>query len=93
MFRTWTDVWLRPEFRQWNIEEYLPAIECPVLVVQGQDDEYGTLAQVDAVATRVKGQAETLLLEHCGHSPHSERPDEVLGVAASFLKKVLRAQR
>ncbi|MFI5182738.1 MAG: alpha/beta fold hydrolase, partial [Thermoanaerobaculia bacterium] len=93
MFRTWTDVWLRPEFRQWNIEEYLPAIECPVLVVQGEDDEYGTLEQVDAVVTRVKGPAESFLLEHCGHSPHSERPDEVLEAAASFLREALGAQR
>jgi pimeloyl-ACP methyl ester carboxylesterase len=93
MFRTWTDVWLRPAFRQWNIEEYLPAIQCPVLVVQGEDDEYGTLEQMDAVVTRVKGPAESLVLQDCGHSPHSERPDEVLGAAASFLKKALGAQR
>jgi pimeloyl-ACP methyl ester carboxylesterase len=89
MFRTWTDVWLRPEFRQWNIEEYLPAIECPVLVVQGQDDEYGTLEQVAAVMTRVNGPAESLLLEHCAHSPHSERPDEVFEAAARFVKKTV----
>jgi pimeloyl-ACP methyl ester carboxylesterase len=93
MFRTWTDVWLRPEFRQWNIEEYLPAIECPVLVVQGEDDAYGTLEQVDAVVTRVKGPAESLLLPHCGHSPHSERPDEVLEAAGRFVQKTLDAGR
>ena len=93
MFRTWTDVWLRPEFRQWNIEEYLPAIECPVLVLQGEDDEYGTVKQVDAVVTQVKGQAESLLLQQCGHSPHSERPDEVLEAAARFIQKTLDAER
>jgi pimeloyl-ACP methyl ester carboxylesterase len=93
MFRTWTDVWLSPEFRQWNIEEYLPAIECPVLVVQGEDDAYGTLKQVDSVVTRVKGPAQSLLLEHCGHSPHSERPDEVLGAAARFVQESLDAGR
>jgi len=93
MFRTWTDVWLRPEFRQWNIEEYLPAIECPVLVVQGEDDQYGTVKQVDAVVTQVKGQAESLLLQQCGHSPHSERPDEVLEAAARFIQKTLDAER
>lgn len=93
MFRTWTDVWLRPEFRLWNIEEYLPAIECPVLVVQGEDDAYGTLEQVDAVVTRVKGPAESLLLQHCGHSPHSERPDDVLEAAARFVQKTLDAGR
>jgi pimeloyl-ACP methyl ester carboxylesterase len=89
MFRAWTDVWLRPEFREWNIEEYLPAIECPVLVVQGEDDRYGTLRQVDAVVTRVKGPAESLLLQHCGHSPHSERPEEVLEATARFVRETL----
>jgi pimeloyl-ACP methyl ester carboxylesterase len=93
MFRTWTDVWLRPEFRLWNIEEYLPAIECPVLVVQGEDDAYGTLEQVDAVVTRVTGPAESLLLPHCGHSPHSERPDDVLAAAVLFVRKTLDAGR
>jgi len=89
MFRSWADVWLRPEFRQWNIEGYLPAIECPVLVVQGEDDPYGTVRQVDAVVTQVKGPAESLLLPHCGHSPHSERPDEVLEAAARFVRETL----
>jgi pimeloyl-ACP methyl ester carboxylesterase len=93
MFRTWTDVWLRPEFREWNIEEYLPAIECPVLVVQGEDDAYGTLKQVDAVVTGVRGPAESMLLQHCGHSPHSERPDEVFEAVARFVRKTLDAGR
>ncbi len=89
MFRTWTDVWLRPEFRQWNIEEYLPAIENPVLVVQGEDDEYGTVRQVDAVVTQVSGPAESLMLAGCGHSPHTDRPDEVLEAAGRFVRQTL----
>ena len=93
MFRTWIDVWLRPEFRQWNIEEYLPAIECPVLVVQGESDQYGTVKQVDAVLKQVKGPAESLIVPRCGHSPHSERPDEVLEAAARFIQKTLAAGR
>jgi pimeloyl-ACP methyl ester carboxylesterase/predicted kinase len=88
MFRTWTDVWLRPEFRRWNIEEYLPAIEAPVLVIQGEDDEYGTVRQVDAVLAGVSGPAESLLLR-CGHSPHRDRPDEVLEAAARFIRRAL----
>jgi pimeloyl-ACP methyl ester carboxylesterase len=93
MFRSWADVWLRPEFLQWNIEEYLPAIESPALVVQGEGDPYGTLRQVEAVVTQVKGSAESLLLEHCGHSPHSERPAEVLEAATRFIRKTLDAGR
>lgn len=86
MFRTWTDVWLRPEFRQWNIEECLSAIESPVLVVQGENDTYGTLRQVEAVVTQVGGPAESLVLARCGHSPHSDRPDKVLEAASRFLR-------
>jgi pimeloyl-ACP methyl ester carboxylesterase len=89
MFRTWTDVWLRPEFREWNIEEYLPGIESPVLVVQGEDDDYGTVRQVDAVVTQVKGPARSVLLARCGHSPHSEQPDEVLEAAGRFIRQTL----
>jgi len=87
MFRTWTGVWLRPEFQQWNIEEYLPAIESPVLVVQGEDDEYGTLRQVDAVLEQVNGSARSLVLPRCGHSPHSEHPDEVLEAVRQFVRQ------
>jgi pimeloyl-ACP methyl ester carboxylesterase len=87
MFRGWSDVWLSPGFRKWNIEEYLPAIECPVLVVQGENDQYGTLKQVDAVVAQVGGSVESLVLPRCGHSPHSERPDEVLEAATLFVRK------
>jgi len=93
MFRGWSDVWLSPGFREWNIEEYLPAMDCPVLVVQGEDDQYGTLEQVDAVVTQVGGPAESLIIPHCGHSPHSERPDEVLEAAIRFVRKSLDAGR
>jgi pimeloyl-ACP methyl ester carboxylesterase len=87
MFRSWTDVWLRPEFRQWNIEEYLPAIESPMLVFQGKDDEYGTLRQVDTVVRQVNGPAQSLVLPHCGHTPHSEKPAEVLEAASRFIRR------
>jgi pimeloyl-ACP methyl ester carboxylesterase len=93
MFKTWTDVWLTPAFRQWNIEEYLPAIESPVLVVQGEEDNYGTLRQVDAVVTQVRGPAKSLVLARCGHSPHSERPDDVLEAAGRFIRQTLDLSR
>jgi pimeloyl-ACP methyl ester carboxylesterase len=89
MFKTWTDVWLRPEFRQWNIEEYLPSIESPVLVLQGEEDEYGTVRQVEAVLAQVRGPAKSLMLARCGHSPHSDQPDEVLEAAARFVRQTL----
>lgn len=92
MFKSWTEVWIRPEFRLWNIEESLPRIVCPVLVVQGDADEYGTLRQVDAVLAGVKGPAESRVIPHCGHSPHSERPSEVLEASAGFLRRVFRRE-
>jgi pimeloyl-ACP methyl ester carboxylesterase len=84
-FRGWNDVWLSPAFRSWDITSYLPSIACPVLVVQGGDDAYGTLAQVDAIAAGVTGPVEQLVLPGCGHSPHGERPDEVVAAIAAFL--------
>ncbi|HTQ79831.1 MAG TPA: alpha/beta hydrolase [Thermoanaerobaculia bacterium] len=88
MFRAWADVWLRPEFALWNIEEVLPAVTAPVLVVQGEDDEYGTLRQVEAITRQVGGRAEALLLPGAGHSSHRDRPAEVLAATTRFLGRV-----
>ena len=85
-FRGWNDVWLDPEFRAWNIEAYLPRIAAPVLVVQGEDDEYGTWAQVDAVRAGSGGPVEVLAVPACGHSPHREQPDAVLAAMARFVR-------
>jgi pimeloyl-ACP methyl ester carboxylesterase len=79
-FDAWCDVWLRPEFAQWNIEEALPRITEPMLVIQGTNDEYGTLRQVEAIKA-----AETLILPGCGHSPHSEKPNDVVDAIKRFL--------
>ncbi len=70
-FRGWNDIWLDPDFRQWNIEEYLAPITCPVLVIQGQNDEYGTLAQVQAIQ-RLIPATQMRILPRCGHSPHRD---------------------
>jgi pimeloyl-ACP methyl ester carboxylesterase len=78
-------VWLSPEFRGWNIEEETRAIVAPLLLVQGREDEYGTLAQVDSIAKRVRGRVETRVLERCGHSPHRDRPDDTLAAITEFV--------
>jgi pimeloyl-ACP methyl ester carboxylesterase len=85
-FRGWNDVWLSPSFRSWDITGVLPAITCPVLVVQEQDDPYGTLAQVDAIERGVSGPVERLVLPGTGHSPHLDHPDEVIAAIISVLR-------
>jgi pimeloyl-ACP methyl ester carboxylesterase len=87
-FRGWNDAWLTPEFRDWNIEEYLPGITCPVLAIQGADDEYGTPAQLEAIARGVKGSFEPLVLRHCKHSPHRDQEAAVLEAMAEFVERV-----
>jgi len=85
-FWGWHDVWLDPAFRSWNIEDRLPAIRCPVLAVQGEDDEYGTMAQVDDLARHVP-QARVLKLSECGHSPHRDRPAALTAAVAEFIRE------
>lgn len=84
-FYRWHDIWLHPDFRRWNIEAHLAGIRCPVLAIQGADDEYGTMAQVEAIARAVSGPCEVVKLEACGHSPHRDRPEETLAAISRFV--------
>jgi pimeloyl-ACP methyl ester carboxylesterase len=86
-FYGWNDVWLAPAFRRWNIESFLPAIKCPLLAIQGHDDEYGSMAQVDAIARQVSGAVEVLKLERCGHSPQKDQPDVVAKAIVGFIQR------
>ncbi|HTG33076.1 MAG TPA: alpha/beta hydrolase [Thermoanaerobaculia bacterium] len=89
-FRGWNDVWLDPEFRAWNIEEYLPSIQAPILILQGEDDEYGTWRQVEAIQRQSGGPVEAIALAGCGHSPHRERPARTLEEMAAFVRRTLQ---
>ena len=86
-FRGWNDIWLAPEFRSWNIEDRLAAITVPVLAIQGADDEYGTLAQLDAIERGVAGPVRRLVLPGVGHAPHLEAPDATLAAVAAFINR------
>ena len=83
-FWGWNDAWLDPAFRRWSIEDLLPAIRVPVLAIQGHNDEYGTMAQVDRLAAAVAG-AEALRLDECAHSPHRDRPQAVQAATIDFI--------
>lgn len=86
-FWGWARAWLRPEFRHWNIEQYLAPIRVPVLAIQGEDDEYGTMAQVDAIAAQVSGPHQCLKLPDCGHEPHREQEAAVLDATTAFIRE------
>ena len=84
-FTGWNDIWLHPDFRAWNIEAELPKIACPVMVIQGADDEYGTPAQLRSIEEKVAGPVELLLLPDCKHSPHRDQPEAVLAAISRFV--------
>lgn len=84
VFRSWNDTWLTPQFRQWNIEGLLGQIQCPVLAIQGADDEYGTLDQIKGIQ-RHASQTRLCIIPDCGHSPHRDASDTVIRELGSLL--------
>jgi pimeloyl-ACP methyl ester carboxylesterase len=86
-FRGWNDVWLSPAFRDWSLEEYLPAIPCPILAIQGEADEYGTMDQVERIRKGAQ-DVEVLALPAAGHSPHKDRPEAVRGAIRQFVSSL-----
>jgi pimeloyl-ACP methyl ester carboxylesterase len=86
-FWGWNRIWLHPDFRAWNIEAVLPSIDCPVLAIQGQDDEYGTTAQVQSILRRVR-DADVVTLSDCRHSPHKDQPAATLHAITAFVDRL-----
>ena len=85
-FWRWNDIWLHPPFRDWSIADEIAAITCPLLAVQGVDDEYGTLEQIRGIARRVP-HAQLLELADCHHSPHRDQPDALIAAATDFIHR------
>jgi pimeloyl-ACP methyl ester carboxylesterase len=83
-FFGWNDVWLDPAFPDWDLRGLLPNIHCPLLLIQGLRDQYGTLAQLDAIEQTVAGPVKRVELD-CRHSPPTELPDETVTAVAAFL--------
>jgi pimeloyl-ACP methyl ester carboxylesterase len=92
-FWGWNNIWLHPDFRCWNIEEYLPRITCPILCVQGNEDQYGTMAQVEAIARQSGGPVEILALADCRHSPQRDQPDATAAAIVRFVKHCVSRRR
>ena len=87
-FRGWNDIWLHPDFRGWNIEDVLPRIHCPTLAIQGFDDEYGTMAQLEAIARQTGGPVDLLRLTACRHSPQRDQPKVVIEAMSRFVDRL-----
>jgi pimeloyl-ACP methyl ester carboxylesterase len=83
-FWGWCNAWLSPAFSDWNLRAELRDIRCPVLAIQGEDDEYGTMAQISAIEASV-ADTERLALARCGHSPHRAQPQAVIDAVKRFL--------
>lgn len=91
-FWRWNDIWLHPPFRAWSIEAEIASITCPLLAVQGVDDEYGTLEQIRGIRRRVP-HAELLELPACGHSPHRDQPAALIAAVSDFVRRHTAASR
>jgi pimeloyl-ACP methyl ester carboxylesterase len=89
-FRGWNDAWLDPRFESWNIEAFIGAIRCPILAIQGRDDQYGTLRQMDALSNGAHAPPDINILDDCRHSPHLEQPERTLAIVSDFLVRLDR---
>jgi pimeloyl-ACP methyl ester carboxylesterase len=83
-FWGWNDIWLDPAFRRWNLTQAIKTITCPLLAVQGLDDEYGTLEQILGIK-RVLPHTQLVELPNCGHSPHRDQPDALIETCIAFI--------
>jgi pimeloyl-ACP methyl ester carboxylesterase len=86
-FLGWADTWLLPEFAAWSIEDLLPGVTQSMLLIQGRDDEYGTLDQLDRIEAGVRGPTVRLVLDSCGHSPHRDQEAAVLDAIFDFVRR------
>ena len=84
VFFGWNNIWLDPTFRQWNIDKYSSAITCPVLIIQGENDKYGTQAQVQSIQRQIPA-AQSRILPDCGHNPHRDHPNLTRDTMAKFI--------
>jgi pimeloyl-ACP methyl ester carboxylesterase len=89
-FLGWADTWLDPGFRDWDVSEVIDYMRIPVLAIQGKDDQYGTLAQIDVIDIRSYAPVDLVILENCQHAPHLEQPDQTLDAVTDFVARLER---
>ena len=89
VFRAWADTWRSEWFNSWNIEYLLPSLACPLLILQGRQDQYGTDRQVATIVAKSSGQASSVFIENCGHAPHQEQPAKVLQIFAEYIGRLV----
>jgi pimeloyl-ACP methyl ester carboxylesterase len=88
-FRGWNDAWLDAEFRKWHIGEYVAHVRVPILIVQGKNDEYGTLAQIELAERDSYCPVDSVILDDCRHSPHIDQPEATLAAISEFVHRIL----
>ena len=88
-FYGWNDAWLDPDFRRWDISEYLAYIRVPVAILQGEDDQYGTVRQIEIAREECYCPVDATLIPHSGHSPHREAPELTLATVSEFVRRIL----
>lgn len=91
-FRGWNDAWLDPAFEAWNVAEVIDYLRIPTLAIQGNDDQYGTKAQIDEIEERSYAPAEVLMLDDCRHAPHQDQPEKVLEAVQDFVARLWRLE-
>ena len=91
-FLAWSESWLSPGFKYWNIEALLPSVNCDLLAIQGVDDQYGSEKQVQSIIEKSRGRAEALMVPDCAHSPHAEQKEIVLQAMSAFVSDVLQSR-
>ena len=92
-FYGWNNAWLDPSFREWNVAEVIDRFRIPVLAIQGKDDRYGTLAQIEEIKNRACTQINVEILDNCGHAPYREQPENFLKVVAEFSSRISSDER
>jgi pimeloyl-ACP methyl ester carboxylesterase len=89
----WTDTWLAPDFSSWSLDADLPLVRCPVLAIHGEHDEYGSIRHPERIGALVGGPATVEILPNCGHVPHREKADIVIGAVRNFLTPIVNRRR